>query len=118
MTDKQIVKGDKLIAEFMDIPYDKDSGVWNVGPTDQYPQCHPFYNISGDWWHYESYFESDNMAFSTSWDWLMPVVEEISNICSIKEDDFSIILSCGSFNIQKVYKRVVKIIKNYYIYNY
>ena len=51
----------KLIAEFMGCLFENKE------------YYRPLYN-SGDW------FKEDELMFNESWDWLMPVVEKISDI--------------------------------------
>lgn len=57
MTQEEIVEGNKLIAEFMGIDYDKTA------------------NISDGT---SSYHE--NIKYNSSWSWLMPVIEKMEKI--------------------------------------
>ena len=68
MTDKEIIEGNKLIAEFMGLNYEDV--------------------VKDIWYNYQQlgYRNSDFMNFPenykfyhSSWDWLMPVVEKIKN---------------------------------------
>lgn len=64
MTDKEILKGNKLIAEFME--WKKKADNFFESP------------IHG---HYDDNFPN-NLHFHESWDWLMPVVDKIENVCN------------------------------------
>ena len=58
MTTEQILKGNKLIAEFMDIEYDS----------------------ADETYHFDNWRGIEHLEYHTSWNWLMPVVEKIENI--------------------------------------
>ena len=69
---KEIIEGNKLIAEFMGAIWRKDDyGLFGYSYSDvgKAPTEH-----SGYWWDVKA------LQYHTSWDWLMPVVEKISNI--------------------------------------
>lgn len=64
MTEKQIIEGDKLIAEFMGISLSKQKMelVWKKGCL----------------------IDEATLSYHSSWDWLMPVVEKIESLnCTV-----------------------------------
>lgn len=61
-----ILKGNKLIAEFMNFRWIEEDANWYV-PTDEYSK-------------FGASFKVDDLKFHKSWDWLMPVVEKIGDI--------------------------------------
>ena len=90
------MEGNKLIAEFMGLK--EHEGSYYL----------PLYN-SGDW------VPDVELDYHTSWDWLMPVANEI--IKSRDEQNTSWNLNnlkyaLGTTNIEYVYKAVVEFIKN------
>lgn len=65
MKDKEILEGDKLIAEFMDGIYESD--LFPIGSTQIWL---PYHNIT----------EIANLKYHSSMDWLMPVIHKISQL--------------------------------------
>ena len=87
MDKKEIIEGNKLIAEFM---------VWRKG--DNYTSKFEFYDAWGESINQLTPVEMD---FNSSWDWLMPVVEKIEDFHDnveyqvvIYEDEVEIIQKC------------------------
>jgi hypothetical protein len=81
MTEKEIIEGNPLIAEFMEATINP---AWKDKPTytyqkDQAPTPHSCYN-----------WAVDEMQYHSSWDWLMPVVEKIAAYSPDHEFDINI----------------------------
>ena len=92
-------KNNKLIAEFM-------------GCT------HPFNNVTDATLYNVSHgtFELSDLRYDTSWDWLMPVANEIIKSRDEQNADWDLTdlkYALQTTNIQLVYKAVVKFIKDY-----
>lgn len=68
-----ILEGNKLIAEFMNITPKKFGNKYQW--SDQ-----PFYYVDGDTAEEVINKASGYFKYSTSWDWLMPVVEKIEDL--------------------------------------
>ena len=111
--------GNKLIAEFMGGRYFEIGGI--MGTTYQYR----------DLIHKGDYYYPNELKYHTSWDWLMPVVENIQSLaidevgeinvmiasheCLIGEDYYHPIINIernGSY-ISMIYIAVVEFIKWY-----
>jgi len=82
----------KLIAEFMGLQFSKGE------------YYRPLYN-SGDW------IPENELQYHTSWDWLMPVIEEIDHLQREPIQDIEDALSTRC--IGDVYKAVVEFIREY-----
>jgi len=82
----------KLIAEFMGLQFSKGE------------YYRPLYN-SGDW------IPENELQYHTSWDWLMPVIEEIDHLQRERIQDIEDALSTRC--IGDVYKAVVEFIREY-----
>lgn len=69
MTTQEIIEGNKLIAEFMQVRNDF-SDIYYL------PEFGHYFNSYGqiEW---NECFRSNELKFNSSWDWLMPVVEKI-----------------------------------------
>lgn len=100
--EKKILDGNKLIAEFMELPKRKASYglVYNHAPSD---------NV----------YEAHELQYHTSWDWLMPVVEKICEFDNQVGSDYKRNLSYINLQIFKtsilchkeaVYNRVIEFI--------
>ena len=92
----------KLIAEFMELPTE----VFNSGLLNYY---HREYN-SGAW------YEEHELSYNVSWDWLMPVANEIIKSRDEQNADWDLTdLKYGlqSTNIDMLYKAVIEFIKTY-----
>ena len=85
------MKDNKLIAEFMGVPCDKDLYT---------PLC----PHTGE----TLFIPSSQMKYDTSWDWLMPVVEEIKNMSGQ-----GVLMMELGLPIEHVYERVVQFIKEH-----
>jgi len=85
----------KLIAKFMGVVFHDDEN--------------QYYNADG-------LYIGNTLQYDTSWDWLMPVVEEyrLESRCEYDEDDNwnEIHWSLEECNLDKTYKAVVEFIKN------
>ena len=82
----------KLIAECMGLQFSKGE------------YYRPLYN-SGDW------IPENELQYHTSWDWLMPVIEEIDHLQRERIQDIEDALSTRC--IGDVYKAVVEFIREY-----
>ena len=87
-------ENNKLIAEFMELQFHKGE------------YYRPLYN-SGDW------IPENELEYYTSWDWLMPVIEKITELCEEPQelDELKHALLC--VDIKSVYFIVVEFIKDY-----
>ena len=83
MTDKEIIEGNKLIAEFMQLKTIKRDGMSDSYMFVLHPGFIPREVCPA------------NLEYHTSWDWLMPVVEKIENAPNY--DFFFHILGNGAF---------------------
>lgn len=74
MTQKEILKNNKMIAKFMGFTFHKDNSI------NSYPK--EYYHTVG----YQCKFYSKTIinSFSENWDWLMPVIDKI---CELLETD-------------------------------
>ena len=100
------MKNNKLIAEFMGL----ENGLYH------------FQNHDTD-----MYYTDSELKFHTSWDWLMPVVEEIEclidpngnayrftiDMCNAQIEETNIKILGGAFKLDSTYKAVVEFIKKY-----
>ena len=82
MTQEEIIEGNKTIAEFMDM------------------QNNPFPP------------EVDELRYHTSWDWLMPVVEKISEVAA-GGITYDIHQTLAVANMEKSYKSIIEFIEWY-----
>lgn len=108
----------ELIAEFMGGKYDEMSHSWTG-----LPKKHGGYSTPVNW-----AWDSNDILYDTSWDWLMPVVEKINNTmhptlneridviiyrrtCHINDMQQIIIETTGKDMLECTYKAVVQFIK-------
>jgi len=103
------MNNNKLIAEFMGYPpmtdavddrtiaYDVGGSVMNINNT---------HNENDD-----NVFHPDDMKFHTSWDWLMPVIENIDHLQYARVKGIEDALSTR--HIGDTHKAVVEFIKEY-----
>jgi hypothetical protein len=111
MKQEEINENNKLIAEFAGFHPSEDPIMKNKG----------FYVRNNG-----EIFKLNEMRYHSSWDWLMPVVEEIENIgyvyntkfgaCCIANDHGKTIVTFegySSMNINTIYELVIKFIKWY-----
>jgi hypothetical protein len=99
----------KLIAEFMELPTEVVVHTSEVCTAELLNYYHREYN-SGTW------YEEHELSYHTSWDWLMPVANEIIKSRDEYNADWDLIdLKYGlqSTNIDMIYKSVVEFIKTY-----
>ena len=110
MTDKEILDGNKLIAEFMG--YNTDE----LAEKDEEVRyfCHnhlintsgiPDWNTTDEDW--TSYLYPDEMRFHSSWDWLIPVIGKITSECEEPEELGSLRLHLITNDILYAWKFVV-----------
>jgi hypothetical protein len=107
MTEQEIIEGNKLIAEFMEL---KRGTTWKV------------------WNGYANFTEYNDLKYHESWDWLMPIVENIERIdwnvninqvCCIYDNQHKTTTSgksiskSGATKIESVWLAVVDFIKWY-----
>lgn len=74
--EKDIIEGNKMIAEFMGFKRIESPKVKEVYMRAKH------WIIEG-----HGYFDDEELKYHTSWDWLMPCVEKIETIDQEKEDD-------------------------------
>ena len=92
------MESNKLIAEFMGVPCDKDLYT---------PLC----PHTGE----TLFIPSSQMKYDTSWDWLMPVLKKIT-IGKLNPSNYRkwrMINTPTEYTIEEVYKAVVRFIKKY-----
>lgn len=95
MENKEILEGNKLIAEF---------DGWIL--TDEFPDKNRTYTKNGN-------LELDTtFKYHTSWDWLMPVVDKIEKKGCIIEISYSIVCMCRICIIGKKYEKAFNIIND------
>ena len=95
-------QNNKIIAEFMGLPTEvfKPSGIINY--------YHKEYN-SGSW------YEAHELSYNVSWDWLMPVANEIIKSRDEQNADWdltNLMYALQTTNIELVYQAVVEFIKD------
>ena len=107
------MENNKLIAEFMELPTE----IFNSGNLNYY-----FKEFNSGTW-----YEEQELSYSISWDWLMPVVEKIESLrdpngnayrfnidmCNAQIEGTTIEVLGGAYKLDTVYKAVVQFIKNY-----
>jgi len=96
------MNNNKLIAEFMKLPTE----VFNSGLLNYY---HREYN-SGTW------YEEHELSYNVSWDWLMPVANEIIKSRDEQNADWDLTdfkYGLQSTNIDMLYKAVIEFIKTH-----
>ena len=80
MEQKEIIEGNKLIAEFMNLKYinwNDECMLWtHKSFIEDFTDVNNFSKDSKFDWE-NSLPQSKNLYYNTSWDWLMPVVEKI-----------------------------------------
>ena len=94
-------ENNKLIAEFMGW----DTEVFKSGKVNYY-----YYDkVSKQ----EIFLEAHELSYNVSWDWLMPVIEKITELCEEPQelDELKHALLC--VDIKSVYFIVVEFIKEY-----
>ncbi len=93
------MENNKLIAEFMELP------------TEIMGAKEVVYGMNHDDW-----YTADNLNYHLSWDWLMPVANEIIKSRDEQNADWDLTdlkYALQTTNIELVYKAVVKFIKDY-----
>tara|TARA_Y100000401_G_C8290647_1_gene208505 strand:- start:390 stop:779 length:390 start_codon:yes stop_codon:yes gene_type:complete len=112
----------KLIADFIGfkpcLTSDPNGNKIYVGTETpfgwQYPDCYP---------EHDYLISVEDLKFNTSWDWLMLVIRECNSLDLDNRDkyvpsfDKIILPSMDTWDINEVYKAVVKFIEEYYLYN-
>ena len=110
---KTMEESNKLIAEFMDYPTCSD--YWKKDEGFQGEDYKDYYYVHGqyDQCYGSSNFHVNDMKFDLSWDWLMPVIEKITELCEEPQelDELKHALLC--VDIKSVYFIVVEFIKEY-----
>jgi len=94
------MNNNKLIAEFMELPTE----VSKAGLLNYY---HREYN-SGTW------YEEHELSYNVSWDWLMPVANEIIKLRDEQNSDWDLTdleYALQTTNIDMVYKAVIEFIE-------
>ncbi|NTW33877.1 MAG: hypothetical protein HGB12_14890 [Bacteroidetes bacterium] len=107
MTNQEIFEGNKLIAEFMEFPYnDSEQFIISYYYLEDRPGT------------------IDDLEYNSSWEWLMPVVEKCEKIPVCNKGGFAFIINgtlcawdCYTFiektKLEAVYKAVIAYIKWY-----
>lgn len=86
MKQEEINKGNRLIAEFIQLKFIvREKDTWINTSTSDYGAQSGHTERQGKWYYgqmiKDKVHESD-LKYHSSWDWLMPVVEKINSICS------------------------------------
>jgi hypothetical protein len=105
MTEKEILEGNRLIAEFME--WEKTSTGGFICPE---KYCHL---------DYESYYRGvySELKFNSSWEWIIPVCEKC--VCEITDADEEFNLyadihdAIWAFSLEETWKAVLAFIKWY-----
>lgn len=105
MTEKEILEGNLLIAEFMKVDFSLPY-MWRPGAFIE--------------------FTVDHLTYHKSWDWLMPVVEKIESLyyevyidgcsCEISTSGYEWVTHCECLEKTKIkatYKACIEFIKQY-----
>jgi hypothetical protein len=123
MKREEILNGNKLIAEFLNVKPN------NYGDYEMYGVV----EVIEDGENNQHFFRPQDMLFHSSWDWFMPVVDKIesiifdennsynvtigsTNYCVIQDangDTIEIVEDSGNTKLETVYKAVVEFIKWY-----
>ena len=101
------MKSNKLIAEFMELPtelsFDLKISSYNNG------------NVAYYWREFNSgsWYEESELEYYDNWQWLMPVIEKITELCEEPQelDELKHALLC--VDIESVYFIIVEFIKEY-----
>lgn len=115
MTEKEIIENNKLIAEFMGfektfvrncdgIPYD-----YNLPDMFELIKEVEIYIESERGWglEYQDNCQIVDLKFHSSWDWLMPCIGKISNVCEEPEELDGLKYALLTNNIEEAWKFVV-----------
>jgi len=103
---KEIIEGNKIIAEFMGGKYDKDT-TFPIHPDDIWLPVHGIVNATNI-----GYGRGRTILYHSSWDWLIPCIGKISHQCEEPEelDNLKYALLCDDINT--AWKFVVDYLKN------
>lgn len=96
MNKEEVIEGNKLIAEFMEYRFKNQSKYWCIYPLDD----NSFLRNLG-------WVEFNNLKFHLSWDWLMPCIGKISNVCEEPEELDGLKYALLTNNIEEAWKFVV-----------
>jgi len=95
MNEQEILKGNKLIAEFMDWSYEQQHRNFRYADdTKVWKKC---------WFDTYGIRRTDKnnpLLFHSSWDWLMPVVEKIETINDLDDGYCSDFVLTATYHIQ------------------
>ena len=83
MTEKEILKGNKLIAEFMGGKYNSQLR-FNISQDEIWLPIHGICNYARD--------KGKKLKYFSSWDWLMPVVEKIESLPDINQAGICVLI--------------------------
>tara|TARA_R100000315_G_scaffold8678_1_gene2817 strand:+ start:84 stop:446 length:363 start_codon:yes stop_codon:yes gene_type:complete len=100
----------KLIAEFMGAV-----GTPKYNPTEWDVYITGCLDVDSDDENAQHFYTPDEMKYDTSWDWLMPVLKKIT-IGKLNPSNYRkwrMINTPTEYNIEEVYKAVVRFIKKY-----
>ena len=103
---ENIEKGNIMIAEFMgaDGAPKYNPEVWDIYITGHL-------DVDGDHEEAQHFYTPSEMKYHTSWDWLMPVIEEIDHLQYEEIDSIKNALATRS--IKDTYEAIVEFIRNY-----
>ena len=100
------MKENKLIAEFMGAV-----GTPKYNPTEWDVYLTGCLDVDSDDENAKHFYTPDEMKYHTSWDWLMPVIENIDHLQH--EPVMSIEKALSTRSIDDTYKAVVEFINEY-----
>ena len=109
MKTEEIIAGNRLLAEFMGVTPE-----WNIWSQNWVYSDGFFCHISNT--DREKVLKSmaEYAKYSMSWDWLMPVVEKILNICQESDEmERYHMITDAIPDIQSVFQACVEFVKSY-----
>jgi hypothetical protein len=116
MNKEQIIEGNKLIAEFMELKqvnWNNECLLWvNKKFVEDYTDVEDYSdNSKFDWGN--SFPQASKLLYHSSWDWLMPVVEKIKSITEEPEEIDPLRDTLWWGNKMDVWYECVELIKEY-----
>ena len=110
METNEILKGNKLIAEFMKAK-NENSDIYYL------PEFGHYFNSYGQI-EYNECFRSNELKYHSSWDWLMPVIKKcLIGECKNKFDYSYLYESLCNIDLKETFIEVVEYIKWYNLNN-
>ena len=104
----EFMKGNKIIAEFMELETEIFSDNNTTRGEYSKQELNYYYHGTLDRIIDQGWFEAHELSYNLSWDWLMPVVSK----CAIlnNEENFEPFKDICELNIDDTYKAVVEFI--------